>query len=309
MAPIFTGNKFGFGGGGIVATPVVITYKLWGAGGGPYAPGSTYYDMGASGNYTYGNIEGLTTLDTLYIYVGQGGSRSPAPDQPTSGGAATFGGGGAGGTSASTNGGGSGGGASYIFVNQETTSPAQKLISVSGGGGGGSGGDYPGPNYAGAGGWPSGFNNPGTGGGQGGTQSAGGPAPGSPPTGSPGVAGSYLQGGAGGSSSGPYGSGFGGGGGGGGYYGGSGGDGDGSPYYVASGGGGGSSYYNPVYVPTPSFGYDNQPGNGTGAGTTDPDYNGTASKYSQPGLCILTVNGVKHTFTYTGAVQVFPLST
>ena len=277
-----------------------ISYKMWGAGGGPPAPGTSFRDTGASGGYTAGSIVGVYPGDTLHIYVGQGG---------VSNGGATFGGGGAAGFGDFPAKGSSGGGASYIFINQPGTTPAANLIAVSGGGGGGSAGDYPSPNSAGSGGFPSGFNCPGNSGGFGGTQSAGGAGGTSPGTGTPGGSGGYLFGGGGGGSPpGGYGGGFAGGGGGGGYYGGGGGGGSGDFFYVASGGGGGSSYHNPSWVPVPSFTHTNAPGTGAGANTSDPDYGGSASQYAQPGRVVLTVNGTKYTYSYTGAVQTLTIA-
>lgn len=149
-----------------------IICHLWGAaGGGASAEG--YNDQGGPGGYTYGILD-VSSISTLIIQVGQGGTR-----HTTSRGSRVYPNGGFGGTrSGYTQ--GNGGGRSAIFNGSATH--ANSLLIAGGGGGGsghGGGGAYATMSCAGAaGGGTIGISAntgyTGSNGGGGGTQSAGG---------------------------------------------------------------------------------------------------------------------------------------
>ena len=194
-----------------------VRFEVYGAGGGG----------GSQGGKVTGTLFNLP--DTLYIAVGGEGTVGVRPEGGYNGGAT---GGGSVGDS------GSGGGASDI---RESGSWLTRLVVAGGGGGQGSGG-----NLGGNGGGllgDAGSAGSLSGGGQPGTQLAGG-LEGGPDFYGGGVAGSKHNGGVGGSGSGinPF---AGGGGGGGGYYGGGGGSGSEDSDDTGSGGGGGSGYAKP----------------------------------------------------------------
>ena len=258
----------------------VVQFKLWGAAGGAACNCSLQDTYGSAGGFvdiTNSTGTGLSSGDTLYIYVGQGGTQ----DRFTVG----FGGGGAaGGTH-----GGSGGGASYVSLNGTAT--INNLLAVSGGGGGGhnSGGGGGSTGQAGSGGI-----------GGGGTQSAGGAAGtgGFGGGGSAGTAGSFLEGGTGMGCKGS--------GGGGGYYGGGGGNGD-CGACSSGNSGGGSSYINTSYFDITTYNAQSDRSTIAPEATSDLDYQDNAGQSNgttgRNGLVVIYIAGVKYTFSYTGAVQ------
>lgn len=169
MAPIFTGNRFGFGRDNNIVTDSIQTFsvsqtftytasvqtftvpantrfiraKVWGAGGG----GS--FGSGGAGGMVDAYIP-VTQNDTLTIYVAGGGSNTPSPGGPSGAGGYGYGNGGpgGGGDGAGSNGnGGGGGGGSSAIINPQG-------INIIASGGGGSGGQrwdangtvYPGGN-------------------------------------------------------------------------------------------------------------------------------------------------------------------
>ena len=255
MAPMFTGFRFGFGGGAggsllsvptsisasgtwdLSSSPLVITTagtytitslggnipittKLWGSGGNCNpTPGQVASQPGGGGGFSQGSFT-ISPSFNCVIAVGDTGSFGGSvgsPDFPTN----------------------RSGGYTGIFYN--SILHANSIIIAGGGGspgwndggvisGGGGGGGSTGQNSPPN---PAAPAAPG----KGGTQLAGGAGGTSPFT--PGTAGSALQGGAGGARGG---SGAGGGSGGGGYYGGGGGAGQTSINTGGGGGGGGSGY-------------------------------------------------------------------
>jgi hypothetical protein len=314
-APFFTGiargaGGFGFGGARAGASgpsvPGIITFYMWGAGGGGRTDGGSADPSvgGGAGGYVEATSTSISSSDTLYVYVGSPGmSNSPESSSLTP---HVFGGG-------SSNYGlysGSGGGAAYVYLNG--SQGVGTLLSVAGAGGGIS---YTG---AGNGGGPTG----GTGGayegatgGGGGTQVAGG-AGGSPDYGgSNGTSGSFLQGG-----NGAPGNSTPGGGGGGGYYGGGGGGGANSN--SGGDGGGGSSYINPTYMTTVTNTQGNYKNVTNPSPYVDPNWHsygaykpvsadtrnipGSPSKYGGRARVVVS-NGVWYrTFNFQGAVESIP---
>lgn len=284
MAPIFTGFRFGFGrsesvrresknlnispsvsGKSVwdlnndgklilntatdytitVDSPIVVDFKVWGAGGGT----SGTSRAGGGGGAAAGTMT-LLSGSTYIMSIGTGGYRS-ANGVVTS----PQGGGGGIGYPLPSSGNydaGTGGGYSGIFLTSKTQGNA--VVIAAGGGGGGYNG------AGGAGGYPSGSPGGGPSGGGGGTPTAGGA--GGAGGGGTGQSGSALTGGysVSGSLSAP------GGGGGGGYYGGGGGG--SSAADTGGGGGGGSNYQNPTYLTS----ITQYSGSGSGAGNpSDPD--------------------------------------
>jgi len=314
--PVFTGiargvGGFGFGKSAAVAStapsgPGIITFYMWGAGGGGRTDGgyATPTVGGGAGGYVEATTTSLSPSDTLYVYVGSPGLSNSSESSPLT--PHVFGGG-------STNYGlyaGSGAGAAYIYLNG--VQGVGTLLAVSGGGGGNS---YSGGGNGGGSTGGSGGNYDGATGGGGGTQSAGG-AGGSPDYGgSNGTPGSFLQGGNG--APGPS---TPGGGGGGGYYGGGGGGGAGSN--SGGDGGGGSSYINPAYMTTvtntqgnyrnvtnPSPYVDpNWHSYGAGTSVSADTRRSTTGQSSYGGRArIVASNGVWYrTFNFQGAVESIP---
>ena len=273
----------GLGGGGSRGSSgagVTVEVKLWGAAGGCSQDcGGNPAGRGGSGGFTHlESTEGqFQSGQTFHVLVGERGYWNNTSNR--------YGGGaGAGG-----NGGGSGGGGTYIGLNG---SPSQNtMIAAAGGGSGGSGGRGGGGDS----GQTCGANS-----GQGGTQNSGGAGGtgGFGGGGSSSQGGSFMQGGRGMSCKGS--------GGGGGYYGGGGGQGD-CGACAAGCAGAGSGYRDTVkFNVTHHWGQsssNNQP-----PGTSDPDYANSAGYASYQGngnhgRCVIIIDGVKHTFGYTGSVQ------
>ena len=275
---------------------VLVTMKLWGAGGSSGNSSQTL--IGGPGGFTTATFK-VSSGTKLRVVVGEGGKRYGLSK--------TFGGGGGGGSNGSYNG-GSGGGGSFVFVEDTMPAVPANVIS-SAGGGGGCAGTYGNPNSGGPGGGTNGGNgyagsNPAEVG-KGGTQNAGG----APGTDTGGTAGAFYQGGTGNGATSNVGSG----GGGGGFYGGGGGAGR------SGAGGGGSGHINK----NPPAGITFISGETTGIspsggaalksppGTGDPDYGSQAgmsfnsgSFNGNPGRVVIAFEGQKFVFSYTGSVQV-----
>ncbi len=305
MAPLFTGFRFGFGGGNQIGllggfyypiaspsnitsfgesgfevetsgqyglvfnSPETASFIMWGAG------GTKGNDVNANAG-AGGCVEGIlsVTSGTTYIFVV--GGIAPNPGDPRL--ASPFGGGGNGGGPVAA--GGAGGGYSGLFV----TSISQANARLISGGGGGSNGTDAGSNPTAIGGGGGGTNgtsgvSPGGAGG-GGTQSTGGGGGTGP--GQNGTAGTALQGGTGGTRTVNQGSG---GGGGGGYFGGGGGAAGGFGTGGQSGapGGGGSGYLHPsvtagtLYTASPN----------STAGNSSSPFRGTAGNSGVSGKFVI----------------------
>ena len=246
MAPFFTGvsrslGGFGFGGKGR-GRRIVIT--MWGGGGGGinFPGGSPTWGTAAPGGAggsviftgTYSDINAASG-QTLYLYVGGGGSGStPGAGGPNGGHPGSGGSAGPGGAQ------GGGGGMSSIYLGGPFSSGT--LLLIAGGGGAGyfeSIATYPT-------GWvPPSIPQPTVNNGFGGSQSAGGAGGVSAnPSYPPGSAGSQFTGGSGsGAANGKAG------GGGAGWYGGGGGASD-TGAATGAPGGGGSNYHNPIISPS-----------------------------------------------------------
>ena len=317
MAPIFTGSKFGFGRSSIILaaskplnispavsgksvwdlgvdgklilntnqeytvtvdSPIVVDFKIWGAGGGT---GGTSRAGGAGGAVT-GSME-LLNGTTYILSVGRGGWRS-TDGVPTSPGSTpgSQGGGGVGEPNPSTGNYSAGVGGGYSAIFRSATKSQANLVVIAGGGGGGG---YNGA--GGAGGYPSGVSGGGPSGGGGGTQLAGGA--GGAGGGGTGQSGSALSGGY--SVRGPLNAP--GGGGGGGYYGGGGGG--ASVADTGGAGGGGSNYQNPTYLISvtqysgsgSTAGNSSDPDRGS-SGDGQPDSTLVGSPYAVPGSIVLS---------------------
>lgn len=222
MAPIFTGNKFGFGRSAIVAapSPSSVNIYLWGGYGGPGRSGTP--DTGgwvqisgtAAPGTTIGYIVGQYT-GSKNFYTGGGGAGNPSH----------------------------GGGFSAAFIGPVTPGNADSYILGLAGGAGGGGNDGYGDARGGYGGGPTGasaYESPNQGLGGGGASQVSGGAPG----GASAEAGVKWLGGNGRLDQSC-------GGGGGGYYGGGGGASNSS---YDAGGGGGSGYVNTGTITQPGFG-------------------------------------------------------
>ena len=243
MAPLFTGSKFGFGGGGgdgFVGKPIIITMWAGGGGGINFPGGSPTWGIpapgGAGGSViftgTYNDLN-ATSGQTLTLYVGGGGSGpSPGAGGPNGGHPGSGGSSGPGGAQ------GGGGGMSSVYLGGPFSTGT--LLLIAGGGGAGSFqsiATHPA-------GWAPPANPQPIGTGNGGSQISGGAGGvSSNPSYPPGIAGSQFTGGAGS----PAGNGKAGGGGAG-YYGGGGGASD-TGAATGSAGGGGSNYHNPIISP------------------------------------------------------------
>ena len=342
--PVFTGFRFGFGrggGGGAAALPEApITIEMWGAGGGsgdngPHDQARNYGAPGGSitiSDVPYASL-GLSSGDTLYLYVGGGGQGVSGP----SAGGPNGGHPGSGGTGNPGNDMAGGGGMTSIYHNNPHSNGESNLLLIAAGGGGSAAG-----NGLAAGGYPQGVGGgppshyPGTftprpsvapwlgiqpvGGGGSQTGSSGG-YPTSGYGGAPGgTAGTKFNGG-----SSPDG-----GGGGAGYYGGGSGRGD-SGTVSGSGGGGGSNYQNPIITstvthhsiftdPTWSPIFDSppaDPNSGLGAlNQGSPNYTGSVGAGGPPsgdgdggnGYIVITDPSGTSTFSYTGSQQTYTLA-
>ena len=278
-----TGNLFGDGSD--------VTFKVFGAGGGP---GNNYSNNGnphhgGDGGYSEGTLLSVLSGTTFYIVVGQGGVSQTGNTQP-----ARYNGG-----AKAGNGnfwGGSGGGASHVAtatgILSSLSGNTSAVIIVAGGGGGGGncsvGGD---------GGGTSGLSANATGtqffnrvGGQPGTQSAGGNANYGGIVGAFGVGGYSNQNLAGG--------------GGGGWYGGGGGN-------NSTGGGGGSGYVGfsasgglPALTSTTmTTGGGSQGGQGSGGLSGNNQSNGTPGTNGK--IEVYRNGSIDTTYNYTGGVQTF----
>lgn len=342
MAPFLT--KLGLGGGSTAGfgfgrkkgsvpagKPIIIT--MWGAGGGgvQYPGGSPTWGTpapgGAGGSLffsgTYTDLQ-VVSGQTLYLYVGGGGSGAPA------GGSGGPNGGHPGSGGSAGPGGAQGGGGGMSSIYRGGTFSTGTLMFITGGGGAGSFQNiatYPS-------GWPPPTVPQPIANGSGGSQSSGGAAGVSGnPSYPPGNAGSQFTGGAGSpASNGKAG------GGGAGYYGGGGGASD-TGAANGGGGGGGSNYHNPIISPekvihanffndpwfnpgapsswpvsNPYFGplYSTNPAFGGGRSTL-PGQNAPNPLYSlpycggstvngpgYPGSIHITVDGVTTSFTSVG---------
>jgi len=298
MAPIFTGRSFGFGrvdASTTALTSIIISLKLWGAGGNGGQAGGWSFGAAAGGG---GFVSATFNLPTAYrgtnliLQVGRAGFSVGTPFQRGFGGGCTA----DNGPNSDNRYGGGGGGYTGVFL--ASVSQANALAIAGGGGGGGSSRAGTG-NVGGAGGGTTGadgtsaYDGLGPYRGKGGTQSAGGSAPYDPAPQSAGA----LQGGAAWINN--YG-----GGGGGGYYGGSGGG-----YAEANtmgGGGGGSGYVNSSFVSGP---FTNAQGSGqTSGGSSDPQWPGSVGSggnaengAGQNGFARITIGGVQTTYSYTGS--------
>lgn len=227
-----------------------LLVELWGAGGGGCSANSSLTDNGGGGaGYTSYEFD-LNEGDRITVQTPSGGGGAVDANGTNPGGAGGYPNGGKGYRPATTTFNGGGGGSAQLWVRGA-------LAAVAGGGGGASYGSAASAYRGGAGGGTSGENayNDANGGG---TQSAGGFGSGN------GLAGSFLQGGRGGTTEGVAGNGSGGGGG---YYGGGG----GGPGFGGSGGGAGSGYVNTTLVGfrvgSTTSGSGNQP-----AGKSSPNY-------------------------------------
>ena len=279
------GQGLNFGG---MAGPggIQVIMKLWGTAGSGTADCSYRGPYGNGGGGGYVNIlsQGIFTEgSTFYVYVGQGGVWQRTTT--------TFGGGGGAGGSLA----GSGGGASYVSI--DAPASINSLVAVAGSGGARS----QGAEYTDGGGLVGKSGNVGNGA-LGGSQVAGGAAGtgGYGGGGGGATAGSFLQGGKGPACKGP--------GGGSGYYGGGGGYGD-CGSCGGAGAAGGSSYINSTFFQTINNNDQGNAGAASTAAQSDPDWNGTAAMgvagaTNQPnGQIVIYIDGVKHDFGYTGAVQ------
>ena len=298
MAPIFTGNWFGFGRGG---GPSVIEYTYFPSSNPANiisSPSNVGLEISAVGQYTL-NVNAPGSVP--FIMWGSGGTQGDDPVGTSGAGgcaegnfallsgtnyiiivgstgtlntASPFGGGGNGGSPAHA--GGAGGGYTGLFV----SSISQVNARLIAGGGGGSHGVDAGSFSAtgGGGGGTSGSGGTPTGGG-GGSQDSGGSAGTGP--GQNGTAGTALQGGTGGTRSTNQGSG---GGGGGGYFGGGGGAAGGfGGGQAGSPGGGGSGYLHPT-IGSGTL-YEASPR--TVAGNSTSPLRGTAGNSNTPGKFII----------------------
>ena len=274
---------------------VIVTLKLWGAGGSSGDNSSTL--IGGPGGYTTATFK-MPQGTELKILVGEGGKRYGLN--------ATFGGGGGGGNNSSYDG-GSGGGGTFVFVSGAMPANNDDLLAVAGGGGG-CAGTYGNPNSGGPGGGEVGGNGYAASVqgevGMGGTQSAGGAAG----TSTGGTNGAFYQGGTGNGSTSNVGCG----GGGGGYFGGGGGAGR------SGAGGGGSGFVNESPAGAITFISGSTTGiPSTGAASQksppandDPHYGlqagmsfNSGTYHGKPGRVVVIIDGAAQVFGYTGNVQ------
>jgi len=290
----FYNNFYAESGGTVSFDGFLLDVKLWGAGGGGGTAGGWAYGAEGGGGGFVGASFKLPKADydntVLTLQVGEGGL--------VNGSRMSFGGGGqANRTGTDNRYGSNGGGYTGIFAGIGSTQA--NVLAIAGGGGGGGSSRAGTGNVGGAGGGTTGqdgvsaYNSKPLYRGTGGTQSAAGVCT-AASQGNSYVA-RHLEGGT--AATNGYG-----GAGGGGYWGG--GAGGYSEPNTMGGGGGGSGYVDTTFVVT----YSNEQGVGkTSAGTSDTDYTptvatgGAVATAGLHGYAVITLNGTKTTYTYTGS--------